>query len=121
MQFLHKALTDARTLIFASQILIKIYFARNTIRAFVKSYGVNVKFDSDIENEIANIENGDNIEVKAQFDFYKGDLSLTINWAKKLNNIGDLHSTFELLKEEFTKQGYFNKKIQSLKSIQSIN
>ena len=40
-----------------------------------------------LDDEIANIQNGDNIEAKAVFDLYKGDLSLTINWAKKLNKI----------------------------------
>jgi exodeoxyribonuclease VII large subunit len=67
---------------------------------------------SKITDDIKLIQNGDNIEVKAQIDLYKGALSLTVNWAKKLNNIGDLHSNFELLKEEFKNKGYYNKKIR---------
>jgi exodeoxyribonuclease VII large subunit len=71
-------------------------------------------------DDIINIQNGDNIEVKAQIDLYKGALSLTINWAKKLNNIGDLHATFELLKEEFKNKGYYNKKIKLPDCIKKI-
>ncbi len=73
-----------------------------------------------IDDEIANIQNGDNIEVKAQIDLYKGDLSLTVNWAKKLNKIGDLHATFELMKEEFKNKGYYNKKIKLPDCIRKI-
>ncbi len=65
-----------------------------------------------LDDDIANIQNGDNIEAKVVFDYYKGDLSLTVNWAKKLNKIGDLHATFELMKEEFNNKGYFNKKLK---------
>ena len=54
-----------------------------------------------LDDEIANIQNGDNIEAKVVFDYYKGDLNLTVNWAKKLNKIGDLHATFEMMKDEF--------------------
>ncbi len=75
---------------------------------------------SKLSDDIKNIQNGDNIEVKAQIDLYKGALSLTINWAKKLNNIGDLHSNFELLKEEFKNKGYYNKKIKLPDSINKI-
>ncbi len=73
-----------------------------------------------LDDEIANIQNGDNIEAKVIFDYYKGDLSLTINWAKKLNKIGDLHSNFELMKEEFKNKGYFNKKIKLPECIRKI-
>jgi exodeoxyribonuclease VII large subunit len=73
-----------------------------------------------LTDEIINISNGDNIEIKAQFDLYKGDLSLTANWAKKLNNIGDLHATFEIMKDEFKKQGYFDKKISLPNCIKKI-
>ena len=65
-----------------------------------------------LTDEIANIQNGDNIEAKVVFDYYKGDLSLTLNWAKKLNKIGDLHGAFEMMKDEFKNKGYFNKKIK---------
>jgi exodeoxyribonuclease VII large subunit len=75
---------------------------------------------SKMTDDIINIQNGDNIEVKAQTDLYKGTLSLTINWAKKLNNIGDLHATFELLKEEFKNKGYYNKKIKLPECIKKI-
>jgi exodeoxyribonuclease VII large subunit len=75
---------------------------------------------SNITSDIINIKNGDNIEVKAQVDLYKGALSLTINWAKKLNNIGDLHATFELLKEDFKNKGYYNKKLKLPDSINKI-
>lgn len=82
---------------------------------------INCKmWKSKITDDIKNIQNGDNIEVKAQIDLYKGALSLTINWAKKLNNIGDLHSNFELLKEEFKNKGYYNKKIKLPKYINKI-
>lgn len=73
-----------------------------------------------LSDEMMNIKNGDNIEVKAQFDYYKGDISLTINWAKKLNNIGDMHATFELMKDEFKKLGYFDKKIKLPECIRKI-
>ncbi len=73
-----------------------------------------------LDDDIANIQNGDNIEAKAQIDFYKGDLSLTINWAKKLNKIGDLHANFEFMKEEFKNKGYFNKKIKLPDCIRKI-
>jgi exodeoxyribonuclease VII large subunit len=79
-----------------------------------------IMWKSKITDEIKDIKNGDNIEVKAQVDLYKGALSLTINWAKKLNNIGDLHSTFELLKEEFKNKGYYNKKIKLPECINKI-
>jgi exodeoxyribonuclease VII large subunit len=75
---------------------------------------------SKISDDIKNIQNGDNIEVKAQVDLYKGALSLTINWAKKLNNIGDLHSNFELLKEEFKNKKYYDKKIKLPECINKI-
>jgi exodeoxyribonuclease VII large subunit len=75
---------------------------------------------SKITDDIINIQNGDNIEAKVIFDFYKGSLSLTINWAKKLNNIGDLHSNFELLKQEFKNKGYYNKKINLPEFINKI-
>ena len=75
---------------------------------------------SKINDDMKNLNNGDNIEVKAQIDFYKGSLSLTINWAKKLNKIGDLHSTFELLKEEFKNKGYYNKKFRLPECIKKI-
>jgi exodeoxyribonuclease VII large subunit len=75
---------------------------------------------SKINDDMKNIQNGDNIEVKAQIDLYKGALSLTINWAKKLNKIGDLHATFELLKEEFKNKGYYNKKIRLPECIKKI-
>jgi exodeoxyribonuclease VII large subunit len=75
---------------------------------------------SKLTDEMINIENGDNIEIKAQFDIYKGNLSLTVNWAKKLDNIGDLHATFELMKQEFKKNGYFDKKILLPKIIKKI-
>jgi exodeoxyribonuclease VII large subunit len=65
-----------------------------------------------LTEEMINIANGDNIEIKAQFDLYKGDLSLTVSWAKKLDNIGDLHGTFELMKNEFKEKGYFDKKFK---------
>ena len=73
-----------------------------------------------LSDEMMNIKNGDNIEIKAQFDYYKGDLSLTVNWAKKLNNIGDLHATFELMRDEFKKKGYFEKKIKLPDCIKKI-
>ena len=73
-----------------------------------------------LNDEMANIKNGDNIEIKAMFDYYKGDLSLTVNWAKKLNNIGDLHATFELMRDEFKNKGYFEKKIKLPDCIRKI-
>jgi exodeoxyribonuclease VII large subunit len=65
-------------------------------------------------DEMSKIENGDNVEIKAQVDFYidRGETSLIVNWAKKLNNTGDLHAQFELMKEEFKNNGYFNKKLK---------
>lgn len=73
-----------------------------------------------LDEEISNIQNGDNIEAKVVFDYYKGDLSLTVNWAKKLNKIGDLHANFELMKEDFKNKGYFNKKIKLPECIRKI-
>jgi exodeoxyribonuclease VII large subunit len=73
-----------------------------------------------LDDEISNIQNGDNIEAKVVFDYYKGDLSLTVNWAKKLNKIGDLHAAFEMMKEEFKNKGYFNKKIKLPECIRKI-
>lgn len=73
-----------------------------------------------LSDEMMNIKNGDNIEIKALFDYYKGDLSLTVNWAKKLNNIGDMHANFELMKDEFKKLGYFDKKIKLPECIRKI-
>ena len=73
-----------------------------------------------LDDEIANIQNGDNIEAKVVFDYYKGDLSLTVNWAKKLNKIGDLHAAFEMMKDEFKNKGYFDKKIKLPDCIRKI-
>lgn len=73
-----------------------------------------------LDDEIANIQNGDNIEAKVVFDYYKGDLSLTVNWAKKLNKIGDLHAEFERMRDEYLNKGYFNKKIKLPECIRKI-
>lgn len=80
-----------------------------------------------LNEDMANIMNGDNVEIKAQVDLYKGDLSLTINWGKKLDNSGDLNGAFELMKTEFKEKGYFDKKltiphvIKKIALITSIN
>ena len=82
---------------------------------------INCKiWKSKLTEDIINIVNGDNIEIKAMFDFYKGSLSLTINWAKKLDEGGDLNATFELLKAEFKQKGFFNKKIKLPNFIKKI-
>ncbi len=75
-----------------------------------------------LSEEIANIKNGDNIEIKCQLNFYitRGELNFILNWGKIIDNTGDLNKQFELLKTEFKKIGYFDKKIKLKPFIKNI-
>jgi exodeoxyribonuclease VII large subunit len=75
-----------------------------------------------LTEEISKINNGDNIEIKCQLNFYiaRGELNFVLNWGKIIDNTGDLNKQFELMKLEFKKLGYFDKKIKLKPYIKKI-
>ncbi len=75
-----------------------------------------------LTEEISKIKNGDNIEIKCQLNFYitRGELNFVLNWGKIIDNTGDLNKQFELMKSEFKKMGYFDKKIKLKPYIKKI-
>jgi exodeoxyribonuclease VII large subunit len=75
-----------------------------------------------LTEEISKIKNGDNIEIKCQLNFYiaRGELNFVLNWGKIIDNTGDLNKQFELMKLEFKKLGYFDKKIKLKPYIKKI-
>ncbi len=75
-----------------------------------------------LTEEISKIKNGDNIEIKCQLNFYitRGELNFILNWGKIIDNTGDLNKQFELMKIEFKKLGYFDKKLKLKPYIKNI-
>lgn len=81
-----------------------------------------IVWKSKVDDIITNLKDGDNVEIKATMDYYipRGELKLIISAVKKLNNMGDMYAQFETLKNDFTKNGYFNKKLPIPKYIRNI-
>ncbi len=75
-----------------------------------------------LTEEISKIKTGDNIEIKCQVNFYiaRGEINFILNWGKLIDNTGDLNKQFELMKYEFKKLGYFDKKIRMKPYIKKI-
>ncbi len=81
-----------------------------------------IMWNYNLTKELSEIKTGDNIEIKCQLNFYipRGELNFILNWGKLIDNTGDLNKQFELMKTEFKKLGYFDKKIKLKPYIKKI-
>ncbi len=81
-----------------------------------------VIWKSKMTDIIAKLKDGDMIEAKGTLDFYvpRGELKFIISSITKDKTIGDMFAEFEKMKLDFTKQGYFNKKLPQPQIIRKI-
>jgi exodeoxyribonuclease VII large subunit len=72
-----------------------------------------VIWKSKMTDIISKLKDGDMIEAKGNLDFYvpRGELKFIISTITKEKTVGDMFAEFEKMKSDFTKQGYFNKKL----------
>jgi exodeoxyribonuclease VII large subunit len=81
-----------------------------------------VIWKSKMTDIISKLKDGDMIEAKGTLDFYvpRGELKFIISTITKEKTVGDMFAEFEKMKSDFTKQGYFNKKLPLPEVIRKI-